>query len=100
MQVVSIIAGHGTRDPHASSPSTSTATGDFSTYTLALVAGPTIDDPPDGLSTRSWPASAFSFKAGCPTPADCLPGHLLPAAAPSPQPDINYLAKDYDGFRR
>ncbi len=54
-------------------------TGDFSTYTFALVAAPGIDDPPDGIRSGSCRASSFSFKAGCPTPADCLPEQLLPA---------------------
>jgi hypothetical protein len=73
-------------------------TGDFSTYTLALVAAPGVSDPPRGLDPQLSRID-FSFKGGCPTPADCLPV----SCCPSPHlvaPDINYLAKDYDGFRQ
>ena len=73
-------------------------TGDFSAYTFALVAGPGISDPPDGLDPQ-LSSVVFSFKAGCPSPADCLPATCCPSA-PVPPPDINYLAKDYDGFRQ
>ena len=71
-------------------------TGDFSTYTLTLVAGPGGTDPPEGIDPQLASIS-FSFKAGCPTPADCLPPSCCPPALASP-PDINYLAKDYGGF--
>jgi hypothetical protein len=73
-------------------------TGDFTTYTLATIAGPDDPDPPDGLDSQ-LSSVAFSFKAGCPTPADCLPDNCCPAA-PQLAPDVNYLAKDYDGFRQ
>jgi hypothetical protein len=72
--------------------------GDFSTYSLALVAGPGIAFPPDGFDPQLSTVS-FSFKSGCPTPADCLPNDCCPPP-PQPEPDINYLAKDYDGFRQ
>jgi len=71
-------------------------TGDFSTYTLALIAGPGTTDPPDGIDPQ-LAAVDFSFKAGCPTPADCRPVNCCPPAPTNP-PDINYLAKDYNGF--
>jgi hypothetical protein len=73
-------------------------TGDFSAYTLTLVAGPGIVDPPDGLDPQLSSVS-FSFKAGCPTPADFLPDNCCPPPS-QPEPDINYLAKDYEGFRQ
>jgi hypothetical protein len=73
-------------------------TGDFSTYTLTLVAAAGTTDPPDGFDPQLAGVS-FSFKAGCPTPADCLPDNCC-ATTPQPPPDINYLAKDYDGFRQ
>jgi hypothetical protein len=73
-------------------------TGDFSTYALTLVAGAGITDPPDGFDPQLACVS-FSFKAGCPTPADCVPDNCCPTP-PQPAPDINYLAKDYDGFRQ
>jgi Baseplate J-like protein len=72
--------------------------GDFSTYTLTLVATPGVDDPPDGFDPQLSQVD-FSFKAGCPTVGDCLPDNCCPPAAASP-PDINYLAKDYEGFRQ
>jgi hypothetical protein len=73
-------------------------TGDFSTYTLSIVTAPDDADPPDGLDPQLASVD-FSFKAGCPTPADCLPDNCC-AGMPQRAPDINYLAKDYDGFRQ
>lgn len=72
--------------------------GDFSTYTLSLVAGPGIADPPPGIDPQLSTVS-FSFKAGCPTFADCAPNNCCPPDT-SPEPDINYLAKDFGGFRQ
>lgn len=65
--------------------------GDFSTYTLALQGL-------DGIDPR-YMALEFSFKAGCPKELDCAPGC---AAAPEvfPTSAIDYLAKDYAGFRQ
>lgn len=71
-------------------------TGDFSTYTFALVAGPGSTQPPDGIDSQLASVD-FSFKAGCPSPADCQAATCCPPAPVSP-PDINYLAKDYNGF--
>ena len=73
-------------------------TGDFSTYTLSIVTAPDDADAPDGLDPQLARVD-FSFKAGCPTPADCLPDNCCPGT-PQRAPDINYLAKDYDGFRQ
>ena len=72
--------------------------GDFSTYQLQFVAAAGITDPPDGFDPQLSTVS-FSFKAGCPTPADCLPDNCCPST-PLAAPDINYLAKDYGGFRQ
>ncbi|MBK5124375.1 baseplate J/gp47 family protein [Burkholderia sp. R-69980] len=77
--------------------------GDFSTYTLTLrhlpaIGDPKVDGPPDGFD----PALAridFSFKAGCPTTGDCRIDNCCPVPAAS-GPDINYLAKDFQGFRQ
>ena len=44
-------------------------------------------------------AVSFSFKVGCPSPADCLPSSCCPSSSIA-APDINYLARDYDGFRQ
>jgi hypothetical protein len=73
-------------------------TGDFSTYTLAIVASSNTTDPPARLDPQLSSVD-FSFKAGCSTPADCLPTTCCPIPPQSP-PDINYLAKDYDGLRQ
>ncbi len=40
----------------------------------------------------------FSFKADCPSTLDCASGENCAVAA-NPPPTINYLAKDYAGFR-
>lgn len=72
--------------------------GDFSMYQLQFVASHGIADPPDGFDPQLSSVS-FSFKAGCPTPADCLPDTCCPSSV-RPAPDINYLAKDYGGFRQ
>jgi len=73
-------------------------TGDFSRYSLALVASATDYDPPPGIDPQ-LAGVGFSFKAGCPTPVDCLPSNCCPQTPLAP-PDIHYLARDYDGFRQ
>lgn len=74
------------------------SSGDFSRYTLAIVSDSGNDAPPadfDPLLSRI----DFSFKVECPTDYDC--DAPLPCAAPIvPAPRIDYLAKDYAGFRR
>jgi hypothetical protein len=72
--------------------------GDFSTYTLRLVAGPGLEAAPDGIDLQ-LASIDFSFKVECPSPFDCAPRHLCPPE-PQPPPDIDYLAKDYASFRR
>jgi hypothetical protein len=73
------------------------STGDFSTYTLRLVAGGGSGRPPAGFDPQ-LAAVEFSFKVECPSDFDCGPGcECAPAAAE--QPSIDYLAKDYDSFR-
>ena len=68
--------------------------GDFSTYTLCLV------DVPNGLNIDPrYRCLEFSFKVACPSDQDCA----APAVCPPedrPEPDINYLAKDYQSFRQ
>ncbi len=65
--------------------------GDFSTYTLRLVDVANIDPRYDAVQ--------FSFKIDCPSELDCAPG--CGCAPPElPQPEINYLAKDYASFRQ
>lgn len=71
--------------------------GDFSTYTLRLRADEESVDPPAGFDPRLSTVD-FSFKVGCPNPFDCAPGAPEPVAVP-PEPPIDYLARDYTGFR-
>jgi len=72
--------------------------GDFSTYTLRLVAGPGLDEPPPDFDPV-LSSIDFSFKAECPTPFDCHVPRVCPPEARE-APLINYLAKDYASFRR
>lgn len=72
--------------------------GDFSFYTLRLVAGPGSDSPPPGFDPR-LASVRFSFKAGCPSPFDCRTA-LECTELPPGDPRIDYLARDYDSFRR
>ncbi len=71
------------------------APGDASTYTFELTSrgdGAPIYDP-------LFAAASFRFDADCPSDLDCCaPAACPPSALPSP--DIDYLAKDYDSFRR
>ncbi len=65
--------------------------GDYSTYTLSL-AGLAKIDP-------RYSSVDFSFKANCPSDLDCAPS----CRCEPPQfaaPAIDYLAKDYAGFRQ
>ena len=68
--------------------------GDFSTYTLCLV-----NVPEDSRFDPRYRCLSFSFKAACPTDLDCK---TVPVCPPDvhPQPEIDYLAKDYASFRR
>ncbi|MGE3976717.1 MAG: putative baseplate assembly protein [Nitrospira sp.] len=72
--------------------------GDFSQYTLRLVAGPGEVDPPSGFDPQLASLS-FSFKVACPSDLDCRTEDQCPSD-PLPNPDINYLAKDYASFRQ
>jgi hypothetical protein len=72
--------------------------GDFSTYRLCLVEPECPERPLHGLDPR-YACLEFSFKIDCPSPFDCAPVPCEPPAI-APGPDINYLAKDYDSFRR
>ena len=70
--------------------------GDFSTYTLRLVE-------PDGSPLAGLDpllsAVDFSFKVECPSDFDCRPVCACPPE-PRTEPAIDYLAKDYESFRR
>ena len=75
-----------------------TVFGDFSQYTLHLRANSGSDQPPDGFDPKLSEIE-FSFKVECPSDFDCATPVLCPPQA-SAKPDIDYLAKDYTGFRR
>ncbi|HVV86976.1 MAG TPA: putative baseplate assembly protein [Kofleriaceae bacterium] len=69
--------------------------GDTSTYTLTLLPAPADDDAFD----RKFRAIDLTFKVECPKVFDCLPAAPCPPEART-GPRIDYLAKDYPGFRR
>lgn len=72
--------------------------GDFSRYTLRIVRSPADRRAPPGYDP-ALSAAVFSFKANCPSDLDCHPADLV---LPGTPPELlgDYLAKDYDGFRR
>lgn len=76
--------------------------GDFSTYTLCLVAldaqGHQLDQPLAGFDVR-YTCADFSFKANCPSDLDCQSVDTCPPPELQ-EPDLNYLAKDYASFRQ
>ncbi|MBS0527752.1 MAG: putative baseplate assembly protein [Proteobacteria bacterium] len=72
--------------------------GDFSVYTLSIVASSGTNDPPAGFDPK-LSSIDFSFKVECPADFDCAGRPLCPPVV-APKPDIDYLAKDYQGFRR
>jgi hypothetical protein len=77
---------------------TVSAAGDYSTYTLSIVAGPNNPAPPTGFDPQLSSVD-FTFKVECPSDFDCKPvDTCLPPVFPAPQ--IDYLAKDYASFRR
>ncbi len=65
--------------------------GDFSTYILQLIGIDNIDPFYDHLT--------FSFKVNCPNDLDCASENVCPPDQP-PEPEIDYLAKDYASFRQ
>jgi len=67
------------------------APGDFSRYTLALVS-PLLDP--------HFARTAFSFKARCPSTLDCDAPPIVCPPEPVDAPPIDYLAKDFAGFRK
>jgi hypothetical protein len=74
------------------------APGDFSPYVLRLVKSAAGGDPPDGIDPLLSEVE-FSFKAGCPSDADCRQVQECPPE-PESAPPIDYLARDYVSFRR
>jgi hypothetical protein len=72
---------------------------DYSTYRLSIVAEAGRDDPPAFLDPHLATVE-FSFKVDCGSELDCA----VPVAEPTPEPDddpaLDYLARDWEGFRR
>jgi hypothetical protein len=74
--------------------------GDFSTYSLQMVARDAQGDwQPDPDFDPRFDRLDFSFKVACQSDLDCKTGRICPPEQ-KPAPDINYLAKDYESFRR
>ncbi|WP_141340281.1 putative baseplate assembly protein [Bradyrhizobium sp. USDA 3458] len=72
--------------------------GDYSTYTLHLVASTASLAPPPGIDPLLARVT-FSFKVECPSDFDCAQRHICPPEKTT-APRIDYLAKDYGSFRR
>lgn len=72
--------------------------GDFSTYRLTLSRGQGSELPLTDFDPR-LSAVDFAFKVECPSDFDCAPNHDCPPEA-KPDPDLNYLARDYASLRR
>ena len=77
---------------------TTNAEGDFSTYTLRLANGPGDGTPPMGFDPQLTSVD-FSFRVGCPSDFDCRTTDVCRTER-LPEPEIDYLAKDYATFRR
>jgi hypothetical protein len=75
-----------------------TVFGDFSRYTLHLRASSDTEEPPDNFDPILSDID-FSFKVECPSDFDCAAALPCPIQ-PTAKPGIDYLAKDYTGFRR
>ena len=75
-----------------------TVFGDFSRYTLHLRASSGSVQAPAGFDPK-LAAIEFSFKVECPSDFDCAVTTPCPPSVDA-APDIDYLAKDYTGFRR
>lgn len=88
----------GLDDPAATLVVRTTSSGDFSRYTLRLRAAPGSEWVPPGFDPR-LSQIAFSFKVECPSDFDCAVATACPPV-PTLTPEIDYLAKDYTGFRR
>lgn len=76
--------------------------GDFSRYSLCLVElderGCPTGEPLQGFDPR-YACLPLNFKIGCPSDLDCKGERICPPE-PREEPEINYLAKDYAGFRQ
>lgn len=74
--------------------------GDFSTYTLRIVARDSQGHPqPHPSFDPRYDSVEFNFKVDCPSDLDCPSAPQCPPQERQ-QPEINYLAKDYASFRQ
>jgi hypothetical protein len=76
--------------------------GDFSPYTLRVVEADAHGRPgqtPLAGFDPFFAQAEFSFKVSCPTDLDCGQSAPCPPAV-AVEPDIDYLTKDYAGFRQ
>ena len=66
-------------------------TGDFSPYSLSLVDVANVDP--------RYESARFFFRIDCASDLDCAPTCTCPPLVIE-EPRVNYLAKDYEGFRQ
>jgi hypothetical protein len=93
VQVVQVLAGAGSSLRLKIAP-----VGDYSTYQLSTRAAG-LGPPADALALAMDPllnTLPFKFRPGC-FNLNCTPAERLPAAPR--EPEIDYLARDYDSFR-
>ncbi len=72
--------------------------GDFGTYTLRLVAGAELGEPPAGYD-RLLSAVDFSFKVNCESDIDCGLQEDCPPDV-FVEPSLDYLARDFNSLRQ
>ncbi len=72
--------------------------GDFSVYNLSFTRDRRSEEPPAGFDLILSQVD-FTFKAECPRDFDCLTEEQTGTEVPD-SPPIDYLTKDYTGFRR
>jgi hypothetical protein len=74
------------------------SSGDYSIYTFGIFANSGSGLPPAGFDPK-LPAIDFTFKVECPSDYDCADTTPCPPV-PRVRPEIDYLARDYQGFLR
>jgi hypothetical protein len=72
--------------------------GDYSAYRLSFARSAADPLPPAAFDAR-LASVEFTFKAECPTSFDCRPRWVCPCP-PGELPAVDYLARDYESFRR
>ncbi len=97
-RITDIIVTEITGQPSQVVTLTVSARGDFSNYTLRLIDPANPAATLDGFDPQ-LSAIEFSFKVACPNDFDCKPVEECPPPR-VPEPEIDYLAKDYSSFRR